>query len=268
MKSSLNTMRTWVALIRQRKGLAVLGAVALAALLMSCASVERTVVAPPGIPGAKFVGSDTCVQCHEKASKNFHTSDHARLVAKGANASEMGCEACHGPGSLHNESGGARGTIINPKKDSQTCFQCHLDKRGSFSLASHHPIENGKVSCSDCHNPHEGKAVKGGGTSMASSDETCYKCHSRQHGPFVFEHEALREGCQSCHDPHGSVNQKMLVARSSNLCLRCHFQDQLVPGKVFIGGRDHSDDLGRGTCWSAGCHEAVHGSQINRSLRF
>ena len=24
----------------------------------------------------------------------------------------------------------------------------------------------------------------------------------------------------------------------------------------------------RGTCWTAGCHEAVHGSHVNSSLRF
>jgi hypothetical protein len=24
----------------------------------------------------------------------------------------------------------------------------------------------------------------------------------------------------------------------------------------------------RGTCWSAGCHEAVHGSHVSSSLRF
>lgn len=268
MNRTIQLLSALCSSFRRRKITALLATSAMAALLMSCSSVERTVVAPPAIPGAKFVGSESCAQCHDKVTKKFHTSDHARLVAKGGNAAEIGCESCHGPGSLHNESGGARGTIINPKRDSQTCFQCHLDKRGTFSLTSHHPIENGKVSCSDCHNPHEGRAVKGGGTSLAGADETCAKCHTRQHGPFVFEHEALREGCQSCHDPHGSVNQKMLVARNQNLCLRCHFQEQLAPGKIFIGGHEHTDDLPRGTCWSAGCHEAVHGSQINRSLRF
>jgi hypothetical protein len=26
--------------------------------------------------------------------------------------------------------------------------------------------------------------------------------------------------------------------------------------------------LSQGTCWTAGCHEAVHGSRVNSSLRF
>ena len=39
-------------------------------------------------------------------------------------------------------------------------------------------------------------------------------------------------------------------------------------GEILIGGRDHAPFLSRGACWSAGCHEAVHGSHVNSSLRF
>ena len=38
----------------------ILGAAALAVIVISCATVTRTVVAPPQIPGATFVGSATC----------------------------------------------------------------------------------------------------------------------------------------------------------------------------------------------------------------
>ncbi len=158
--------------------------------------------------------------------------------------------------------------IVNPRRDSETCFQCHLDKRGQFALPHHHPVESGKVSCGDCHDPHKGRATKGGAGDLAGENETCFKCHTAQRGPFVFEHEATREGCVTCHDPHGTVNQKMLTARNANLCLKCHFQQQTAGGVIRIGGQDHSGFLGRGTCWSAGCHEAVHGSQVHSSLRF
>ncbi|MBM3836068.1 MAG: hypothetical protein FJ403_22955 [Verrucomicrobia bacterium] len=180
----------------------------------------------------------------------------------------MGCESCHGPGSLHNESGGERGTIINPNKSPETCFQCHLEMRARFNLPNGHLVLAGKMSCSDCHNPHKGPAIKGGSTALASEHDTCAKCHTAQHGPFVFEHEAVREGCTTCHEPHGSVNAKMLKERNHALCLKCHFQQQTAPGRIAIGGRDHTAFLSRGACWSAGCHEAVHGSQIGSSLRF
>lgn len=247
-----------------RKAFAVLLVSAgLSVVLISCASLNRTVMAPPGIPGATFVGSKTCAECHEDIVRDFKTADHARLQAKGPNAVEMGCESCHGPGSLHNQAGGGRRNIINPLKSPTACFQCHLDKQSRFSLPHHHPVMEGKVSCTDCHHPHKGPAVIGGGTAGPSESDTCAKCHVAQQGPFVFEHQALREGCLMCHDPHGSVNAKMLVQRNASLCLKCHY---LSDG--MMGDTSHSTRLSRGTCWSAGCHEAVHGSQVSSSLRY
>jgi predicted CXXCH cytochrome family protein len=237
-------------------------------VLISCVTVDRVVMMPPEIPGAEFVGSKTCADCHGQITKNFPTATHAKLKAHGSNAENVGCESCHGPGSKHSESGGARNTIINPNKSPDVCFQCHLEMRGKFNLPHSHPVLQGKVTCSDCHDPHKGDAIKGGRFSLASEIDTCTKCHIAQRGPFVFEHEAVREGCVTCHDPHGTINEKMLVQRNSNLCLKCHFQQQTAAGALYIGGSDHTSRLSRGTCWSAGCHEAVHGSQIGSSLRF
>jgi predicted CXXCH cytochrome family protein len=230
--------------------------------------MNRTVVLPPQIPGATFVGSASCAECHAEINRDFKTATHARLKAAGPNTHEVGCESCHGPGSAHNQSGGAYHTIINPRKSPEVCFQCHLDKRGEFNLPYHHPVLEGKMACGDCHNPHKWDALDSGPFSLASESDTCRKCHTAQHGPFVFEHEAVREGCTTCHAVHGSVNQKMLVQRNATLCLKCHFQEQKIAGSIFIGGRDHTGFLSRGTCWTAGCHEAVHGSQIGSSLRF
>ncbi|MCC7519349.1 MAG: hypothetical protein IT578_09215 [Verrucomicrobiae bacterium] len=225
------------------------------------------------IPGAKFVGSETCAQCHEDLAKGFKTATHARLEAKGKNAEGAGCESCHGPGSLHVDAGGGHNTadkitILNPGKDPRTCFQCHLDKRGEFSLPHSHPVLHGKMTCTDCHNPHKGSAIVAGGTALLDKNETCFKCHKAQKGPFVFQHEAMREGCTVCHAVHGSVNAKMLKERNQMLCLKCHFQQQTARGQILIGGRDHAAFLKTGTCWSAGCHEAVHGSNESSSQRF
>ena len=246
---------------------------------MSCSTGTRTIVAPPSIAGADFVGSESCETCHETITRDFPTANHARLKAQGDNTKNIGCESCHGPGSLHVKSGGAAHTIINPRRSPETCFQCHTEVRASFQLPHHHPVLEGKMSCADCHNPHKGDAVKGGGTNMMQAvrgggfallgqNETCFQCHTAQRGPFVFEHEALRQGCVSCHSPHGSVNQRMLTERNQNLCLKCHFQQQTQTGRIFIGDSDHTNRLPQGTCWSAGCHEAVHGSQVSDHLRY
>ena len=244
------------------------GGASVAVVLMSCAT-SRTMMAPPNIPGATFVGTKECATCHEKLVRDFRTADHAKLQAKGKNAIDMGCESCHGAGSKHVAAGGGAGTIINPKKNPQTCFQCHLDKKAEFSLPSSHPVLAGKMTCSECHNPHKGNALKGGGTQLSRKNETCAECHKAQSGPFVFSHDALRDGCTSCHSPHGSVNQKMLTERNSNLCLKCHFQQQLgATDQITIGGGSHnSGRLNRGACWSSGCHENIHGSNVSAHLR-
>lgn len=261
---------------------AVGGGVALTVILLSCSNFDssRAILAPPSIPGAEFVGSEECATCHETITRDFRTATHARLKAEGDNAKNIGCESCHGPGSLHVKAGGGRGgTIINPRKSPATCFQCHTEVRAAFQLPHHHPVLEGKMSCADCHNPHKGDAIKGGGTNLPqtlkgggtgflSHNETCFQCHAAQRGPFVFEHEAVREGCVSCHSPHGSVNQRMLNERNATLCLKCHFQQQTVAGRIFIGDSDHTNRLPQATCWSAGCHEAVHGSQVNGHLRY
>jgi predicted CXXCH cytochrome family protein len=253
---------------------------------VSCRSVHRAVVVLPNVPGAKYIGSKECEQCHDQIYRDFQTADHARLVAQGPNALSAGCESCHGPCSLHSDSGGevkppysftsgrpaansygARVAVPAARSVETVCFQCHGDVRGKFNLPSHHPVPEGHMSCTDCHPPHKGSIYFGGGTSLVTENDSCIRCHPAQRGPYAFEHDAMREGCTVCHTAHGSVNAKMLTERDSNLCLKCHFQ-QVSGGHLLIGGSDHTLRVQQGTCWTAGCHEAVHGSRVSPSLRF
>jgi predicted CXXCH cytochrome family protein len=262
-------------------------AMCLVMVVISCSTVNRSVVVLPEVPGAKYIGSRECEQCHDKIYRDFATADHAHLIAAGTNALNAGCESCHGPCSIHSESGGDVKTPFSftsgrlaansfgarlatePDRSTQTiCFRCHTDVRGQFSLPSHHPVPEGNLSCTDCHSPHSGSVHVGGGTSLLSENDSCLRCHQNQRGPYVFEHEALREGCTTCHTAHGSVNAKLLTVRDANLCLKCHFQQQTTGGTLLIGGSDHTLRVQQGTCWTAGCHEAVHGSRVSPSLRF
>ena len=247
-------------------------------LLISCETTGRIEVPPGmGVAGATYVGSKACAQCHSEKVGNFAGSTHSRIkVANPVADPKVGdtsCEACHGPGSLHVQAG-TGGNIVKPSKSPEACFQCHQDKRGEMSLPHSHPVLAGQVTCSDCHDVHKGKAVRGGGAALAAQTETCLRCHTAQAGPFVYPHGAIRaEGCTACHNPHGTVNDKMLLARDANLCLRCHLAD-LNAGFNLGGYRDgatHANAVGsrlaEGTCWSAGCHEDVHGSNVNASIR-
>lgn len=231
---------------------------------------EGDAIAPHGqILGAKYVGMDTCAMCHEKVVKNFKRSEHARIVVAGKQEGQA-CEACHGPGSLHADTEGKankKATIINPGKDPEACYKCHMEKRASFSLQYHHPVPEGKISCTDCHDPHGDDAVMPNTIgSLSAKNVICAKCHKDQTRPYVYEHEALREGCTVCHAVHGSINDKMLIERDLNLCMKCHTQANF-PATGNIGHDNHSTNARRGPCWSGGCHTAVHGSNFDDHLR-
>lgn len=248
-------------------GLAVWGG-----LLVSCVVVDRAILVPPQIAGATIVGSESCAKCHSGITRGFHDATHARLALKGDDGQmkNVSCESCHGGGSLHIKEG-TPGTILNPKISPETCLQCHTNTRSEFSLPYTHPVLAGKITCTQCHDPHQSEAnPTAGGTRslMTAANQTCAKCHPAQSGPFTFVHEVMREGCVSCHSPHGSVNDKMLKSRNVSLCYQCHFQEQNSGTVITHGGTNHSNNVIRGTCWTAGCHEAIHGSHVNSNLRY
>ncbi len=242
-------------------------------VFVSCETIEQTMMTPPVIEGATYVGVETCAACHLETVKNYKYTAHAKIEIAGEHErfSGQSCEACHGPGSLHVEAEGRGGKfIINPGKNPQACFQCHLEMQASFQLPHHHPVSDGKMSCSDCHDPHGANIFQPKGVMVTKVNDTCAHCHREQARPHVYEHEALREGCTVCHQVHGSINDKMLTERDNNLCLKCHAQVAAhgTTGSISIGGSDHTTRLGQGTCFSAGCHTAMHGSDINPHFRY
>jgi len=249
-------------------------AACVALVLISCSTTPLSVTAAPDVPGARFVGNRTCAECHTNICRIFPGSAHARIhLEDPQTAGETGCESCHGPGSLHVAAGGGRARfIVNPGKDPAPCFECHRPVEAEFHLPQHHPLVEKKINCAQCHDPHGSDIFKpASGLAMARLNDACSNCHREQTRPFVFEHPALREGCTACHNAHGSINAKLLTQRDVNLCLRCHAQVQgpsVAAGQVYIGNVDHSAYIRMGTCWSAGCHTAVHGSNVDVRLRY
>ena len=110
---------------------------------------------------------------------------------------------------------------LKTKVDSETCYTCHKSERAKAQRTSHHPVREGKMNCSSCHNPHDGSRPK-----MIQADsvnDLCYKCHAEKRGPFLFEHAPVREDCVSCHEPHGTNHKRLLTQKLPNLCWNCHF---------------------------------------------
>ena len=162
-------------------------------------------------PGSKAVAPEKkdalCLSCHRNDSKRSHwegSTHQTRGVA---------CTNCH---TMH----APRDKVLTKITQPEVCFACHKQQRIEINRPSRHPIQEGKVACSDCHNPHGSvgpKLVK-----RDSVVETCYQCHMEKRGPFVHNHEPVQEDCSICHNPHGTVAENMLKARPPFLCHQCH----------------------------------------------
>ena len=148
------------------------------------------------------VRSGACLACHQ-GGKRIHWDRSAHSGA------EVACSSCH---QIH--------AARDKRTQTEVCFTCHKDQRAQLRRPSRHPILEGKVACSDCHNPH-GTA----GPKLLVRDnvnDTCYQCHMEKRGPFLRTHEPVQEDCSICHNPHGSTNPNLLKIRPPFLCQSCH----------------------------------------------
>jgi DmsE family decaheme c-type cytochrome len=125
---------------------------------------------------------------------------------------------------------------------------------------SHHPVREGLMTCSSCHDPHG--TGRESGLKAASVNDLCYSCHAEKRGPHLWEHPPVNENCATCHDPHGSNHGKMLKANAPFLCQQCHSNARhpgtLYSGKDTFRGATPSNRLFADGC--ANCHSRVHGS--------
>ena len=123
-----------------------------------------------------------------------------------------------------------------------------------------HPVRQGKLACSDCHQPHGTTAQKQ--LVRATINDTCYECHAEKRGPMLWEHQPVTEDCSTCHAAHGSSNPGMVKMRGPVLCQSCHSQQghpSLAYGPSGLPGNPSpSTALALGNCMN--CHSQVHGS--------
>lgn len=231
-----------------------------------------------------------CQSCHGDASA--HVRDPAKnamkkVFAKSAPAAdkEKVCMSCHDgnrqlvfwDAGKHkkndvacNDCHIAHGKSANPSispwvTTSKTlqfeiCSTCHKQIRAQINKTSHHPIVEGKVTCSDCHNAHG--AISHAMVKDESVNRLCVSCHGDKRGPFVWEHAPVEENCLTCHNSHGSNHAKLLNEKVPNLCQDCHDWSR-HPG-VFYGGNQSFAPGLQNTRFLArscvNCHQAIHGS--------
>jgi DmsE family decaheme c-type cytochrome len=211
--------------------------------------------------------SGACMTCHS-------SNRHLAFWESGRHGiNDVTCNNCHQVHAPTPPGARAGGALVNPNPkvspltttgrqlEYPTCGQCHKQITTQIFKPSHHPIWEGKVFCSDCHNPH------GALTPVMLKHETinsqCLSCHTDKRGPYMFEHPAVEENCLNCHRPHGSSHGRLLNERVPNLCQDCHDWSR-HPGTAYAGNQGFAPQGANNTRFIArsclNCHNAIHGS--------
>lgn len=179
--------------------------------------------------------SKVCLRCHDRSDMvaGFRHSAHFR---KG-----VACTSCH----LVHKKGAGEVNLVQKQPD--LCFSCHPEKQAQINMPNRHPIKEGKVLCSDCHNPHSNVTGK-------QYSKNCVSCHPEKAGPFRSEHQPVVESCLNCHSPHGAANKDLLNFTQPGLCLRCHADDMFITHNIASASYNKCTK----------CHTRIHGSNAAR----
>ncbi len=182
---------------------------------------------------SQYVGSDTCMACHEDIFKNWGRTPHYKtmLDARGGPA-KQGCESCHGPGAEHVSTGGDKSKIIifkelRTRQITENCQSCHQYgvEHSNFNRTAH---ANNDVSCISCHSVHHAKEKQF--LLAAKQPGLCYSCHTDIKPQFSrpFRHRVNENlvKCSDCHNQHGGFLTAQLRATNAqdSTCFKCHVE--------------------------------------------
>ena len=197
-------------------------------------------------------GNDRCESCHQIGHRTLMGWTSSRHAASGVLCSD--CHATHDRELLLVRPVGTLEASMLPSAGTITrmCSSCHAEVVARFDLPSHHPMREGMLECTDCHEAH-------GETSISLGPDTgmCTSCHQEVAGPWVYEHAPVSEDCGHCHAPHGASDDFLLEIPQPASCISCH----TIP----ISGAIH--DPWAYTTRCTDCHNAVHGSYTDPILR-
>lgn len=193
--------------------------------------------------------NEACISCHKRDARRSHWAGSIH------ESRDVACTSCHKMHTGHDD-------VRDKRTQADVCFTCHKEQRVQVNRQSHHPIIEGKVSCSDCHNAH-GTA----GEKLLVRDnvnDTCFTCHMEKRGPFLRGHQPVSENCGNCHNPHGTTADNLLKTRMPYLCQQCHEGTSHRGGVAGVtGGSVGSTTSGIGITQGRAClncHTNIHGT--------
>ncbi len=204
-----------------------------------------------------------CLGCHEG-------NRHLAFWESGRHKkNDVSCDSCHKIHEPRNVPLRTDNPSISPlvtttrQLEYETCTSCHKQIRSQLLKTSHHPIIEGKLKCSSCHNPHG--ALSHAMVKDESINQLCTSCHADKRGPYMQEHPPVEENCLTCHNSHGSPHAKLLNQRVPNLCQDCHDWSR-HPGTYYSGNQGFGSPttgapntrLVNRACLN--CHTSIHGT--------
>ncbi len=184
-----------------------------------------------------------CLKCHSAYSMSnmqyWPSSQHA--------LADVSCSDCH---KLH---AGPRQKIEGAEIN-RVCAECHPEVTAQFSFFSRHPLNEGRMTCATCHEPHG--SVNEQNLTAVDIKGLCARCHAEKTGPFVYEHADLMDDCGQCHQPHGSPFAGLLRYQEPFLCLECH------TGHTEHGSEENPTPGYNRAIFTkcTNCHSMVHGT--------
>ena len=162
----------------------------------------------------------TCDGCHS-VGYDIHTHEPAEW--------NVGCERCHGPGSLH-VARPSRGNIVDPAHldsvaENDACIQCHSQGRppkGAIEGQYYDWPVGYQVGLRLQDSWKLEDCTLGQTNFYYFADCTAHK--NRMQGNDFVQSEMYRHQitCSSCHDVHGTRNYAQLIKPANEICLDCH----------------------------------------------
>ena len=240
---------------------------------------ERMII---GRLDADYIGTQNCLATchyHDQINQDFEGSTMGAQLSKESGMPLVDCESCHGPGSLAVEGLSPEKVKIEAMEGKKTecdydtlidiknlpaqaqsliCLKCHT-ANATFNIHDWNTgIHNmNDVSCSNCHNIHEGPDLI---VEPRDTFRMCSECHQDIDAQFTLpSHHPIHEErvfCTDCHDPHGVPVEKSLRGSSvKEVCTKCHSEKS---GPFIYEHAELNDDC-------RNCH-LPHGSANNNLL--
>ncbi len=245
----------------------------IATLISACGNSNKKSTSPASAPGqAVTTGMNTCVTCHAAIVTDWMTSRHANTegvdlntqgiptnaqissgncaachdplgdsqsltqnVTGNVSRPVIGCESCHGPGSLHTEAGGTgpisllSGTFVSALVGTVPvsgqfvmCTNCHglLDSSGTTTVTTTHDPLSGvtptgnQYTITDTHFATPGD-WSGIGTAATTSITGYSMSYRDAQGNYRTDYSDERV-CVNCHNPHKPATQNREWAQSAH----------------------------------------------------